>query len=69
MADKSNSSALERLAYTVEQAAVVSGIGRSSLYEKIKDGSLASRVVCGRRLIMADDLRAFLTGCEPKAAA
>ncbi len=66
---QSDTSTPAKLAFTVDEAAAASGIGRSSLYAKIRDGSLQSRVVCGRRLIMADDLRAFLTGCEPKAAA
>lgn len=62
------SSAPTKLAYTIDEAAAASGIGRTSNYEKIRDGSLPSRVVCGRRHILSDDLRDFLAGREPNIA-
>lgn len=49
-----------RLAYRIEDAAAATGIGRSSLYELISTGRLRSIKAAGRRLILADDLRAFL---------
>ena len=47
-------------AYTIATAAVVSGIGRTKLYEEINEGRLKSFVQCGRRLILRDDLRDWL---------
>ena len=47
-------------AYTIATAAVVSGIGRTKLYEEINEGRLKSFVLCGRRLILRDDLRDWL---------
>ena len=50
----------EKLAYTVAEAAVATGLSRATLFRQIADNALPSRLVCGRRLIMADDLRGFL---------
>ena len=60
---------LELLAYDIAAAVAVTGLGRSTLYEAIKDGSLKSVLRCGRRLILKDDLIAFLLGGEGAAAA
>ena len=50
----------EKLSYTIEEAAKVTGIGRSRLYVEI--GKRRLRMVkCGRRsTILYDDLRAWL---------
>jgi excisionase family DNA binding protein len=51
---------LPRMAYSIDQACSVTGLGRTSLYQLIKSGKLIARK-CGRRtLIMADDLSASL---------
>lgn len=50
----------ERLAYTISQAASVSGHGRTRIYELIGQGALDARRSGGRTLIMADSLRAYL---------
>ena len=47
--------------YTVDDACALSGLGRTTLYELMKSGELATRVVAGRRLIDADALRALVT--------
>ncbi|MCA1936971.1 MAG: excisionase family DNA-binding protein [Asticcacaulis sp.] len=52
-----------KLAYRIDEAVKASGLGRSFLYERMADGSLKSVKVGGRRLILRDDLMAFLT-CE-----
>lgn len=52
----------EPLAYRVSDAALVSGLSRSTLFELIADGRLASIKVCGRRLIPAYALRELLFG-------
>jgi excisionase family DNA binding protein len=51
---------LAPISYRIEDAAKVTGISRSSLYALISDGTLRSVKAAGRRLILADDLRAFL---------
>jgi hypothetical protein len=38
------------------------GIGRSSMYELVKEGQLRKIVVAGRSLIDGDSLRALITG-------
>lgn len=42
--------------YTVDEAVVAMGVGRSTVMCRIADGSLASRKVGGRRLILSMDL-------------
>ena len=48
------------LAYRVNDAAKVSGLSRTSLYELLATGQLRSIKVAGRRLISADALRELL---------
>lgn len=50
------------LAYTMADACRVSALGRTTLYQAIKDGHLRSRRVAGRRLIDAASLRQFVLG-------
>ena len=47
-------------AYTVAAALAATGIGRTKLYEEFKAGRLRSFVLCGRRLILREDLLAWL---------
>jgi excisionase family DNA binding protein len=47
---------LQRLAYSVAQAAVVSNLSRSKLYELMKANVLPSIKIGSRRLIRAHDL-------------
>jgi excisionase family DNA binding protein len=51
----------QRLSYSVAQAAVVSSISRSKLYELIKNGRLGSIKIGGRRLVRHSDLVALLS--------
>jgi len=50
----------EPLAVSVEAAANMLGIGRSSVFNLLNDGSLASVKIGKRRLIAVAELRAFL---------
>jgi excisionase family DNA binding protein len=54
--------AFPKLAYSVAEACAVSSLGRSTLYTLIASGRLDARRVGGRRIIMADSLRALLDG-------
>jgi excisionase family DNA binding protein len=53
---------IDPLAVSVHAATRVSGIGRTRLYEAIGSGELASCKVGKRRLILMEDLRAWLAG-------
>ncbi len=57
---------LDKLAYTVAEAARVSNVGRTTLYELIRDGRLEARKLGTKTLIPADALRALLATL-PKA--
>jgi hypothetical protein len=62
---------IERLAkvgLSIDDCVKVGPIGRTRLYQAIKEGELKSRIVCGRRVIMADDFEAFLRGSAANAA-
>ncbi|MEQ9435650.1 helix-turn-helix domain-containing protein [Hyphomonas sp.] len=50
------------LAYTVNHACAVADCGRTKLYEAIGDGSLRVKKLGNRTLILAEDLRDWLTG-------
>ena len=50
----------EPLAVSVSAATHLAGLGRTSIYEAIGAGDLASCKVGSRRLIMVEDLRAWL---------
>ena len=49
-----------RLSYSVHEAAMATGIGRTTLYKLIGDGTLPSTKIGGRRLIRAADLDRML---------
>jgi predicted DNA-binding transcriptional regulator AlpA len=53
---------VEPISLRIQDAVKASGLGRTSIYELIREGRLQSRVVAGRRLVMADSLRALLSG-------
>jgi excisionase family DNA binding protein len=59
---RSTAPPLDPLAYRVNDAIRVSGLGRSSIYKLIASGKLRSIMVAGRRLIPADALRDLLRG-------
>jgi excisionase family DNA binding protein len=56
--------ATDRRAYAVKEAAELIGISRSMLYLLIKNGSLRSVRVRGRRLIPRDAIEALITGAS-----
>jgi excisionase family DNA binding protein len=57
----------QKLSLSVEEAAEATGIGRSKLYEAMRDGLLQARKFGRRTIILRDDLEQFLSAL-PKAA-
>ena len=57
-------SKLEKLAYEINEAARVSGLSRTTLYELMKAGRLKTVLVAGRRLVPAENLKALLNQDE-----
>lgn len=49
-----------KLAYTVREACIATGLSRSTIYNLFRAGRLAKRRVAGRTLIIGDDLRRLL---------
>jgi excisionase family DNA binding protein len=52
----------KKLAYTIEQAAEAAGVGRSTIYEEIRDKRLTARKLRRRTIITGDDLLTWLQG-------
>lgn len=48
------------LTHTVEGACQLSGLSRATIFERLKDNTIESRLVNGRRLVVATSLRRFL---------
>lgn len=51
---------LKPLTLTMQQASAVTGLGLSKLYQKIRDGTLRTIMVDGRRLVFYSSLEAML---------
>lgn len=51
---------VEKLAYSIEEAAQAASLGRSSIYEEIRASRLRATKVGRRTIIAVDDLRAWL---------
>jgi excisionase family DNA binding protein len=56
---------LEKLAFTIPEAATASSLGQTSLYKAIKDGQLTARKYGTRTVITRADLTAFLEKLPP----
>ncbi len=54
----------ERLAVSVEDAAAMAGVGRTTLYAALGGGALRSLKIGKRRLIRVDALRAWIAAHE-----
>ena len=59
---------VERYAFTVEEASQASTLKRTKLLELVYDGTLRSKKVGRRRLIIAESLRTFIEGSPDDAA-
>lgn len=54
-----------KLAYTIREAVVACGIGKSTLYVQIAKGNLKTRKLGSATVIRREDLQAFLDGLPP----
>ena len=50
----------QKFALRIDEACEVSGLSRSTIYQCIREGTLASKKVAGRRVVTPEALRAFL---------
>lgn len=51
----------ERLAYRINEACASIGVGRSSLYNMIRDGRVKSVKIAGRTLILRSEIERLLS--------
>lgn len=58
-----------KLAYTIKQAVIATGIGRSKLYEMIRDGEIIAVKIPGQRLIERAELEALFAKTRAAASA
>jgi excisionase family DNA binding protein len=56
---------LEKMAFSVDEAAMRAGLGRDRIYTAIRDGNLVARKFGRRTLITTDALRRFLDNLPP----
>lgn len=54
----------QKLAYTIPEFCVATGIGRTSIYEEIAAGRLRAIKAAGRRLILHQDGEEWLRSCR-----
>ena len=60
MTDVTGDSPVERLAYSVDEAAAITGLSRDLLYDEMRTGRLAYLKIGRRRIITRQHLEAFL---------
>jgi len=61
MTDRPSDQLAERLAYSVDEAATITGLSRDLLYDQMRAGKLAYLMIGRRRIITRQHLEAFLT--------
>jgi excisionase family DNA binding protein len=60
-----NAQAMEKILYRPREAAVIAGVSRSWIYQRIEDGSLPAKRLAGRMVrIHRDDLMRFIGQIE-----
>jgi excisionase family DNA binding protein len=58
---------MERMTYSIAEAAAATGLSRPTLERHLAAGRLASVKIGGRRLIAVADLEAFIAGGDRKS--
>jgi len=53
---------IDRVAHSIAETCVLTGLGRDAVYNAIRNGSLVARKLGRRTIITDDDLRQFLAG-------
>lgn len=64
MAVRGGGTMAEPITATVEQFRALSGLGKTSIYELIKSGSIRSVRILGRRMIILDSYRELISRAE-----
>ena len=57
---------MDKLLYTVDEVVTLTGLGKSKVYDVIRDGSLRSVKIGACRRISADALREFVASLSPE---
>ena len=60
---------IQREGLSIAEACAMAGIGKTKIYQAISDGNLKARKFGKRRIILRDDLRAFLAALPTAAPA
>jgi excisionase family DNA binding protein len=61
MTERPSAELLDRLAYSVDEAALLTGLSRDLLYDQMRTGKLVYLKVGRRRIITRNELQSFLT--------
>jgi excisionase family DNA binding protein len=56
---------IEKMAFSVDEAAMRAGLGRDRVYAAIRDGNLEARKFGRRTIITAESLQRFLNSLPP----
>lgn len=60
---------MDKVAYSIAEVLQATSLGRTRVYEAIKAGKIKTRKFGGRRIVLAEDLRAFLKSLPEGRAA
>lgn len=55
----------DKISLTIQDVSKTTGIGRTKVFELIRDGKLPARKIGTRTLILAQDLKAFIDKLPP----
>ncbi len=58
----------ESYAVAINEAARLLGLGRTSIYTLIKQSELETVVLCGRRLVLMDSIKAAVERAKPEGS-
>ncbi len=55
----------DKISLTIQDVSKTTGIGRTKIFELIREGQLPARKIGTRTIILAEDLKAFLDTLPP----